>query len=95
MPKLCKTAMCTIIGLTAVVMIFNYVNNGTGQDQIDAAQQAARNAAIQCYALEGAYPANIDYLYEHYGLKENKNIIIYYDYVASNLMPDILAAELG
>lgn len=87
--------MCTIIGLTAVVMIFNYVNNGTGQDQIDAAQQAARNAAIQCYALEGAYPANIDYLYEHYGLKENKNIIIYYDYVASNLMPDILAAELG
>ena len=79
----------------AAVMILSRVGRGAGKDRTDAAEQAVRGAALQCYALEGAYPADMDYLYEHYGLAKDPGVIIYYEYVASNLMPEVTAARSG
>ena len=46
--------------------------------------------AIQCYATEGAYPPNIQYLEEHYGLILNEEKYIYeYEPVAENIKPVI------
>lgn len=44
--------------------------------------------AIQCYATEGAYPPNLDYLVDHYGLVLNEDKYIYeYEPIAENLKP--------
>ena len=49
-----------------------------------------RNAAIGCYASEGRYPQDLDYLVEHYGLiYDEERYSILYDAFASNIMPDI------
>lgn len=49
-----------------------------------------RNAAIGCYASEGRYPQELDYLVEHYGLiYDGERYSIQYDAFASNIMPDI------
>jgi len=49
-----------------------------------------RHAAIGCYASEGRYPQNVDYLVEHYGLVyDEERYSILYDAFASNIMPDI------
>ena len=58
------------------------------------AEQSVRRAAVECYALEGAYPENLDYLKERYGLAVDEvRYFVDYRYVASNLMPDITAVS--
>lgn len=49
---------------------------------------------IQCYALEGAYPPDLDYLCDHYGFTYNKDrFFIDYQYIGSNLRPDVTVIE--
>lgn len=51
---------------------------------------AVRRGAVQCYAMEGAYPTDLDYLEEHYGVRvDTKKWVVDYRYVADNLTPDI------
>jgi hypothetical protein len=81
--------------LTALVLWGVVVGASRTQDQ--AAGQARRlteenirRAAVQCYALEGIYPVDIEYLVEHYGIRpDTSRFIIHYRFVADNLLPDI------
>jgi hypothetical protein len=59
-------------------------------------EESIKRAAVQCYALEGVYPADFEYLKEHYALRPDESkYVIYYTYTASNLMPgiDVLPAN--
>ena len=48
------------------------------------------SSVVQCCAIEGAYPKNIQYLKDNYGLVvDESKYIITYDLFASNIMPDI------
>ncbi len=59
-------------------------------------ERAVRRAAVQCYALEGAYPANLEHLKERYGVSvDETRIFVDYQYIASNLMPDITVLPLA
>ncbi|MCL1804789.1 MAG: hypothetical protein FWG28_02120 [Clostridiales bacterium] len=81
--------------LTAIVLWG--VMTGASKTQEQAAGQAQklteesiRRAAVQCYALEGIYPVNIEYLMDHYGIRPDTNrFIIHYQFIADNLLPDI------
>lgn len=58
-------------------------------------EDAVRRAAVACYAAEGAYPPDIEYLKEHYGLTiDEDRYIVNYDIFAENLMPDITVLEI-
>lgn len=60
------------------------------QESLGMAEQTVRRAAVQCYALEGAYPASLAYLQEKYGVTlDEGRFFVDYRFVASNLMPDI------
>lgn len=62
-----------------------------GKVQLEA---ALRRSAAACYAAEGAYPPNLAYLQEHYGIRFNEeDYTVIYEAVASNLMPDITVLE--
>lgn len=57
-------------------------------------EQAIRKAVVQCYAVEGRYPADITYLEDNYNLRiDYDKYNIYYECVASNLMPDFAVFE--
>ena len=59
-------------------------------------RDAVRNAAITCYAVEGAYPDSVDYLREHYGLAYDENrYFVTMESFASNRIPDIYVTERG
>ena len=63
---------------------------------LDTARAALALAVSQCYALEGMYPPDLDYLKEHYGLMlDEKNYAIYYEVIAANIYPviDVQLAE--
>lgn len=59
-------------------------------------RDAVQKAALTCYAVEGAYPEDLKYLRDHYGLAYDANkYIVSYDAFASNLMPQINVLEKG
>lgn len=57
-------------------------------------QNAIDRSITQCYALEGVYPDNLEYLESEYGLTYNKeHFFVDYQYIGSNLRPDITIIE--
>lgn len=60
------------------------------------AEQAVRQAAVSCYALEGAYPASYEDLKARSGLAvDEEEYVVFYEIFASNIMPDITVVERG
>lgn len=52
---------------------------------------AVLDAAMQCAAVEGAYPASLSYLEEHYGLIVNhSDYAVTYEAFASNVLPSVV-----
>ena len=57
-------------------------------------EQAIRRSAVACYATEGIYPPNLEYLEEYYGIQiDESRYTVIYDAFAENLMPDITVLE--
>ena len=78
-----------------VLLINNITSKGSGQE-LKVVRDAVKNAALTCYAVEGTYPGELDYLEEHYNLSYNSDrYIVYYEAFASNLMPYIKVVERG
>lgn len=62
-----------------------------GKQQLE---DAVRRAAVACYAAEGIYPPDLEYLEEHYGIQVDRDrYTVMYDVFASNLMPDVTVLE--
>ena len=66
----------------------------SGEKQKQSIEQAIRFAAVQCYALEGAYPASFQYLKDHYGIRcDESRYLVHYEAFGTNLVPDILVID--
>lgn len=86
-----------LLVLLPLVLFFSAQTLGGKADQesLDLAEQSIRRAAVQCYALEGTYPVSWDHLKEVYGVSvDESRYFVDYQYVASNLMPDITVLPL-
>ena len=53
-------------------------------------------ATLTCYAIEGRYPTNIEYLQENYGLTYNaKDFYIALTSAGDNMLPEITVIHIG
>lgn len=60
------------------------------EKQLNQVKDTVMNSVVQCYALEGAYPPDLEYLQENYGLQLDTNRYLYhYDRFASNILPNV------
>lgn len=67
---------------------------GRDQEELRQLEQALRRSCVACYAAEGIYPPDLDYLKEHYGLQiDETRYTVRYSAIAENLMPDITILE--
>ena len=58
------------------------------------AERAVREAAVSCYALEGAYPATYEDLKARSGIAvDEEKYAVFYEIFASNIMPEITVVE--
>jgi len=86
--------------LTVIVLLFciigiQSVENTTSQKQLESLENAVNRGVIQCYAIEGTYPPNLDYLKEHYGLTyDETRYFVDYQIFSSNMLPDITIIAL-
>lgn len=78
----------------AVLVMFAAALDGltTGRDAEDLRQleEALRRSCATCYAAEGVYPPNLEYLEDHYGIRvDEERYAVFYTAFADNLMPEI------
>ncbi|MEG1857595.1 MAG: hypothetical protein RR216_02565 [Pseudoflavonifractor sp.] len=76
--------------VAAILVVTRVLSVKASAEGLVLAERNLRRAAVECYALEGFYPDSADYLAAHYGCTlDERRFIVHYEFVASNLMPEI------
>ncbi len=82
--------------LVLAVMLVNRIGTSQEKAETEIVREAIKNAALTCYAVEGAYPDSIDYLRQYYRLAYDEDrYLVTYDAFSSNLIPTIYVMERG
>ena len=83
-------AMVLLLFLQAVTAL----ERGRHRETAQQLEEVLRRTAVSCYAAEGFYPPDVEYMREHYALLyDEKDYIVHYELFASNLMPDITVLD--
>jgi uncharacterized protein (DUF4213/DUF364 family) len=78
---------CAVALFVSGTLFFSRKTDAKGADTL---RDAIRRTSVQCYAIEGRYPPNVEYLEENYGIQIDRNRYdVFYSGFASNFMPDI------
>ena len=91
----------TVLGLLVFAAVAAWMVLGvreasevSDREGLRLAEQAVRQAAVSCYALEGTYPATYEDLKRSSGIAvDEEKYSVFYDIFASNIMPDITVLE--
>ena len=82
--------------LSAFVLLTERIGRVQDREEARIVEDAVRRCAATCYAVEGAYPGDLDYLKENYHLSyDEEQFFVTYQSFASNLVPDIYVVERG
>jgi hypothetical protein len=89
--KVIGTILVLAISLMVLVMVGNsllQLSDSSRDAGRRVALDAIERAVSQCYALEGAYPPDLQYLVDNYGLILDEQSFVYlYEIVAGNIHP--------
>lgn len=70
------------------------LDSGRTEEDQRQLEETLRRSCMACYAAEGVYPPDLEYLTEHYGLQiDEEKYTVRYSVFAENLMPDITVLE--
>ena len=68
-------------------------NDAREQEILSAALQ---RAVVTCYAVEGNYPPDLQYIYQNYGVYiDESRYAVFYDVIAANVKPSIQVMRIG
>lgn len=85
-----------VVLIIAFVLLINSITNKGSGRELEVVRDAVKNAALTCYAVEGMYPKELQYLRDHYNLSYNQDkYMVYYRPFASNVIPSIKVVERG
>lgn len=83
--------------LAVLLCFFSGLSNlSQGKQEEDRLQleTAVRKAVVACYAAEGFYPPDLEYLQDQYGIQiSNQKYTVVYHAFGANFMPDITVLE--
>lgn len=92
-----KWILTGILLAAAYVFVLTAITNleqGKQEQDIRQLEQVLHRTAVACYAVEGAYPPDVAYMRQHYGLTYDEDrYIVHYELFGSNFMPDIAVME--
>ncbi len=61
------------------------------EQAVVSVRESVLNAAKQCCAVEGSYPASLSYLEHEYGLVINhEDYVVSYEWFADNVLPSVV-----
>lgn len=81
---------CMIAAAGILLVAVGNVSSRQEAESLKQMQDSIQKAVLNCYAIEGSYPATIDYMEEHYGLQiDHDRYDVFYEIFADNVMPEI------
>ena len=97
----CRAVLSLVGGAATVCCALAIFFGAMGNLNVDSGEQSRRQleetlrrAAVACYAAQGAYPPDLDYIEEHWGVQiDRSRYAVFYQVEGSNLMPDITVLE--
>lgn len=97
MKRYCKRLAAALVALILVAWFLaalGGLHRGSAREEKLRLERALYRGAAACYAGEGFYPPDLDYLCRNYGVEvdESKYLVIY-EVEAENLMPQITVIE--
>jgi hypothetical protein len=70
------------------------IQRSTQEERRLQVENAIERALSLCYAQEGFYPAQFDYLIDHYGIQISADhYFVYYKTIGANIRPDVSVYE--
>ncbi len=96
MPTIREGASALVMAalLAAMALLVSRIGTRSGEAQTQFVEDAVRRAALTCYAVEGAYPDDLETLRRNYGLAYDENrYFVSYNAFAANQFPEILVVE--
>ena len=90
------TALAFAAMLWALMSGLSQVDERSDSEQVRVLSDAVLRATLTCYAVEGRYPASVEYLKTNYGIVyDEEEYIVTLDAFASNLLPEIYVLTQG
>lgn len=87
-------AIVFVIMVGFFIVSTNRMYESSSEEGCRLLTEAVAKTAVHCYAIEGQYPKDIDYLKENYGLSYNYDkYTVHYELTGANLMPGIFVTE--
>jgi len=88
-----KKLLPLVFFIAILVFVLYGVQNATdnsGRLQYDFTLRAIQRALADCYAIEGYYPPNMQYLYDNYAVHvDTDKYFVLYDIFAPNIRPTV------
>ena len=89
-----RSILLALAVLLCFVLAVFRLEEGRQENGKQQLEEALRRAAVACYASEGFYPPDVDYMVSRYGLQYDAGAYqVHYEIFASNLMPEITVVE--
>jgi len=96
-PSLIKRLIPLVVIAGIFVFVLSFVLSGlqeassaSDSEGLRIAEESIRRAVINCYASEGIYPPDFEYLKDHYGIRiDESKYLVHYMIFADNIMPDV------
>ncbi len=82
--------LCFIVIITVFIYGISKVSSRTDSQALETLQNAVSRDIVRCYAIEGVYPENLEYLKDHYGLTyDESRFVVDYQPLGQNILPDV------
>lgn len=83
-----------VIAAVCFATALDSLDQGREAESVRQLEQTLRRGCVACYAAEGFYPPDLEYLEDHYGIQiKDSGYIVRYMTFGENLMPDITVLE--
>ena len=86
----------TVVVMIMVVLGLRQTDESSSAEGLRILEDSIRRAVVMSYAIEGRYPASIEYIEENFGIYiDRTKYVVHYSIFASNILPDITVISLS
>lgn len=89
--RVAAAALAVVTLVVVVVVVAGLVSRRVRTQGAASLREAIAGAALQCYAVEGAYPTSVGYLEERYALSVSHDAYrVRYEWLGDNVPPSVV-----
>ena len=89
--RLAVAASVLVVIAALAVAVSGMVFEQVRRRGAESLREAIAGAALQCYAVEGAYPTSVGYLEDHYALSVRHDAYqVRYEWLGDNIPPSVV-----